>query len=44
MTVGSIIGEPLDEHTALSRRRRERIYELMDAVGLNRGFRQPLSA
>jgi oligopeptide transport system ATP-binding protein len=39
MTVGSIIGEPLDEHTRLSRgERQERIYELMDAVGLNRNF------
>jgi oligopeptide transport system ATP-binding protein len=39
MTVGSIIGEPLDEHTRLSRsEKQERIYELMDAVGLNRNF------
>jgi len=39
MTVAGIIGEPLDEHARLSRRERlERIYELMDAVGLNRNF------
>ena len=39
MTVAGIIGEPLDEHTDWSRRRKlERIYELMDAVGLNRSF------
>ncbi|WP_102110072.1 ABC transporter ATP-binding protein [Oceaniglobus roseus] len=39
MTVASIIGEPLDEHTKLSRKERlERIYELMDQVGLNRDF------
>lgn len=39
MTVAGIIGEPLDEHTDLSRARKlERIYELMDAVGLNRNF------
>jgi oligopeptide transport system ATP-binding protein len=39
MTVAGIIGEPLDEHTRLtSTERRERIYELMDAVGLNRDF------
>ncbi len=39
MTVASIIGEPLDEHTKLSRAEREaRIYELMDQVGLNRDF------
>ena len=39
MTVGSIIGEPLDEHTKLKKSEREaRIYELMDQVGLNRDF------
>jgi len=39
MTVAAIIGEPLVEHTNLSRAARlERIYELMDAVGLNRNF------
>ena len=39
MTVGSIIGEPLQEHRDLtSRDRNERVYELMDAVGLNRNF------
>ncbi len=39
MTVAGIIGEPLDEHAKLSKREKlERIYELMDAVGLNRNF------
>jgi oligopeptide transport system ATP-binding protein len=39
MTVAAIIGEPLDEHTTLSKKEKlERIYELMDAVGLNRNF------
>jgi len=39
MTVAAIIGEPLDEHTRLSRADKlARIYELMDAVGLNRNF------
>ena len=39
MTVAGIIGEPLDEHTKLSRKEKlARIYELMDAVGLNRDF------
>ena len=39
MTVSAIIGEPLDEHTKLSKQERsERIYELMDQVGLNRDF------
>ena len=39
MTVAGIIGEPLDEHARLSRTARlDRIYELMDAVGLNRSF------
>lgn len=39
MTVGSIIAEPLDEHTRLGRaERRARVLELMDAVGLNRSF------
>ena len=39
MTVAGIIGEPLDEHTRLSGAEKlARIYELMDAVGLNRDF------
>jgi len=39
MTVAAIIGEPLDEHTDWSRAKKlERIYELMDAVGLNRDY------
>ena len=39
MTVAGIIGEPLDEHTDWSRAKKlERIYELMDQVGLNRDF------
>jgi oligopeptide transport system ATP-binding protein len=39
MTVAGIIGEPLDEHTNWSRARKlERIYELMDAAGLNRNY------
>jgi oligopeptide transport system ATP-binding protein len=39
MTVAGIIGEPLQEHTDLTAAQRlERIYELMDAVGLNRDF------
>ncbi len=39
MTVAGIIGEPLDEHTNMTgAERRDRIYELMDAVGLNPGF------
>lgn len=39
MTVASIVGEPLVEHTKLNRvQRRERIYELLDQVGLNRDF------
>jgi len=39
MTVAAIIAEPLDEHTNWSRAKKlERIYELMDAVGLNRAF------
>ncbi|MEE9428060.1 MAG: dipeptide ABC transporter ATP-binding protein [Paracoccaceae bacterium] len=39
MTVASIIGEPLSEHTTGTKTEREaRIYELMDAVGLNRDF------
>ncbi len=39
MTVGSIIGEPLDEHTTLSRKEKTaRVRELMDRVGLNRAF------
>lgn len=39
MSVADIIGEPLREHTRKSKAERlERIYELMDAVGLNRDF------
>ncbi len=39
MTVASIIAEPLDEHRRLDRRARmERVFELMDAVGLDRDF------
>jgi oligopeptide transport system ATP-binding protein len=39
MTVASIIGEPLVEHTTLSPAERlERVHELMDQVGLNRAF------
>jgi oligopeptide transport system ATP-binding protein len=39
MTLASIIGEPLTEHTDWNAARKlERVYELMDAVGLNRRF------
>ncbi len=39
MTVAAIIGEPLVEHTKMSAaEQRERIYELLDQVGLNRNF------
>ncbi len=39
MTVASIVGEPLDEHTKLSGSEKlARVYELLDAVGLNRDF------
>ncbi len=39
MTVQAIIQEPLDEHTKLSKKEKaEKVYELMDAVGLNRRF------
>jgi oligopeptide transport system ATP-binding protein len=39
MTVGSIIAEPLDEHSRLDKpARRARVFELMDAVGLSRTF------
>jgi len=39
MTVAGIIGEPLSEHSKMTGKERlERIYELMDAVGLNRDF------
>ncbi|WP_413876183.1 ABC transporter ATP-binding protein [Albidovulum sp.] len=39
MTLAAIIGEPLAEHTRLGKAEKlDRIYELMDAVGLNRGF------
>ena len=37
--MAGIIGEPLDEHTDLTRAEKlARIYELMDAVGLSRDF------
>ncbi len=39
MTVGSLIAEPLDEHTKLTRaEKREKVAELMDSVGLARHF------
>ena len=39
MTVAAIISEPLDEHTRMTRAEKlDRVYELMDAVGLNRQF------
>ena len=39
MSLSSIIGEPLVEHTVLTTaQRQDRIYELMDQVGLNRRF------
>jgi oligopeptide transport system ATP-binding protein len=39
MTVAGIIGEPLEEHTNWPRSQKtDRIYELLDAVGLNRRF------
>ncbi len=39
MSLSSIIGEPLVEHTAMTAAERQgRIYELMDQVGLNRRF------
>ena len=39
MTVGSIIAEPLDEHTNLStEEKREKVKSLLDAVGMNRDF------
>jgi len=39
MTLAGIIGEPLEEHTKLSKAEKlARVYELMDAVGLNRAF------
>lgn len=39
MTVAQIIAEPLDEHSPLSdAEKTARVYELMDAVGLNRAF------
>ena len=39
MTVASIVGEPLVEHTRQTKaERRERTYELLDQVGLNRNF------
>ncbi len=39
MSLSSIIGEPLVEHTTLTTaQRQDRIYELMDQVGLNRRF------
>jgi len=39
MTVQAIIQEPLDEHTTLStKEKQQKVYELIDAVGLNRRF------
>ncbi len=39
MTVGSIIAEPLDEHTKMSRKEKQaKVGELMDAVGLARRY------
>ncbi len=39
MTLADIVSEPLDEHTNWSRDKKlERVYELMDQVGLNRRF------
>jgi oligopeptide transport system ATP-binding protein len=39
MTLAEIVSEPLDEHTNWSREQKlERVYELMDQVGLNRRF------
>jgi oligopeptide transport system ATP-binding protein len=39
MTLSEIVSEPLDEHTDWSRDQKlERVYELMDQVGLNRRF------
>ena len=39
MTLEEIVSEPLDEHTDWSRDKKlERVYELMDQVGLNRRF------
>lgn len=41
MTVEAIIREPLDEHTDLTAaEKRDKVAELMDAVGLNRKFAQ----
>jgi peptide/nickel transport system ATP-binding protein len=41
MTVAGIIGEPLVEHLNMNAQERmDRIYQLMDAVGLNRSFAQ----
>jgi len=39
MTVGEIIGEPLDVyHLAAGRDKEEKIFELMDMVGINRAY------
>jgi oligopeptide transport system ATP-binding protein len=39
MSVAGIIGEPISEHQTLTPvEKRKRVYELMDAVGLNRSF------
>lgn len=39
MTLSDIVSEPLDEHTTWTRDQKlERVYELMDQVGLNRRF------
>lgn len=39
MTVGSIVSEPLDEHRVVSgKQKKQRVGELLDAVGLNPSF------
>ena len=39
MTLASIISEPIGEHLDISRKQKlDRVYELMDSVGLNRGY------
>jgi oligopeptide transport system ATP-binding protein len=39
MTVAQIVSEPLDEHTDWNAKKKlAKVYELMDAVGLNRAF------
>ena len=45
MTVAGIIAEPLIEHERAARKQRlDRVYELMDAVGLNRDWARQVSA